>query len=89
MFAYERPAWSDEHLNPVPPKDEFELPEVQGSNSKWRWVEGSEWRIDGSSDPSAKKKGKGGKNNDNKDDGGWIYYDNKVFTFHLRMYIGK
>ncbi|EGD94669.1 integral peroxisomal membrane protein [Trichophyton tonsurans CBS 112818] len=77
LFAYERPAWSDEHLNPVPPKDEFELPEVQGSNSKWRWVEGSEWRIDGSLDPSVKKKGKGAKNNDNKDDGGWIYYDNK------------
>ncbi|EFQ97757.1 peroxisomal membrane protein PEX30 [Nannizzia gypsea CBS 118893] len=77
LFAYERPAWSDEHLNPVPPKDEFELPEVQGSNSKWRWVEGSEWRIDNSPDPSAKKKGKGSKNNDNKDDSGWIYYDNK------------
>ncbi|KAM5475591.1 hypothetical protein MauCBS54593_001283 [Microsporum audouinii] len=77
LFAYERPAWSDEHLNPVPPKDEFELPEVQGSNSKWRWVAGSEWRIDGASDPSAKKKGKGNKNIENKDDGGWIYYDNK------------
>ncbi|KAK2748889.1 peroxisome- protein [Myotisia sp. PD_48] len=77
LFAYERPAWSDEHLNPVPPTDEFELPEVQGGNARWRWVAGSEWRIDGlSSTESGKKKGKSNKSSD-PDDNGWIYYDNK------------
>ncbi|KOC12732.1 integral peroxisomal membrane protein [Aspergillus flavus AF70] len=65
LFPSERAAWTDEHLNNVPSKDEFELPEVQSGNAKWRWVEGSEWRIDGADDASA------------KDGGGWIYYDNK------------
>ncbi|WEW59070.1 hypothetical protein PRK78_004538 [Emydomyces testavorans] len=75
LFAYERAAWTDEHLNPAPSKDEFELPEVQGANSRWRWVSGSEWRIEGV-DPNSKKPGKNGKVEDT-DDGGWIYYDNK------------
>jgi hypothetical protein len=74
MLAYERTAWTDEHSNPVPPRDEFELPEVEeGSNMRWRWVPGSRWRVDGvhgddleladyDGDMGAK---------------GWIYYDNK------------
>ncbi|KMU76085.1 peroxisomal membrane protein PEX31 [Coccidioides immitis RMSCC 3703] len=75
LFAYERAPWTDEHLNSAPSKDEFELPEVQGGNSRWRWVSGSEWRIDGV-DPNSKRSGKTGKGGDT-DDGGWIYYDNK------------
>ncbi|EEP76768.1 conserved hypothetical protein [Uncinocarpus reesii 1704] len=75
LFAYERAAWTDEHLNPAPSKDEFELPEVQGGNSRWRWVSGSEWRID-RVDQSSKKPIKNGRN-EAGDDGGWIYYDNK------------
>ncbi|KAK5995317.1 Peroxisomal membrane PEX30-like protein [Cladobotryum mycophilum] len=73
LFAYERPAWTDEHQNGVPPKDEFELPGVEdGSSMRWQWAEGSRWRVDGVSDdhegvdyegPAAKS--------------GWIYYDNK------------
>ncbi|KAL2003107.1 hypothetical protein VTN02DRAFT_4968 [Thermoascus thermophilus] len=74
LLAYERAPWTDEHLNPVPPKDEFELPEVQGGNAKWRWVEGSEWRIEGAEDSN----GRGGKEDGKASDGGgWIYYDNK------------
>ncbi|KAK3381921.1 integral peroxisomal membrane peroxin-domain-containing protein [Podospora didyma] len=80
LFAYERPAWTDEHNNSVPPRDDFELPEVEdGSNMRWRWVEGSRWRVDGVPDeavmPDDKDKdwdydGSGGRM-------GWVYYDNK------------
>jgi hypothetical protein len=69
MLAYERGAWSDEHLNSVPPRDRFELPEVEGGHARWRWVEGSEWHVEGAD--SDKEGGE-------PDDGGWIYYDNKV-----------
>ncbi|KAL4930701.1 PEX28-32 family peroxisomal membrane protein [Aspergillus undulatus] len=68
LFPSERAAWTDEHLNPVPPKNEFELPEVQSGNAKWRWVEGSDWHIDGADDDSGSK---------SSDGGGWIYHDNK------------
>ncbi|KAL1968541.1 hypothetical protein VTN77DRAFT_1751 [Rasamsonia byssochlamydoides] len=63
LFPHERAPWTDEHLNPVPPKDYFELPETKGGNAVWRWVEGSTWRIEGGDDSG--------------DGGGWIYYDNK------------
>ncbi|EAA62785.1 hypothetical protein AN5692.2 [Aspergillus nidulans FGSC A4] len=69
LFPSERAAWTDEHLNPVPSKNEFELPEVQSGNAKWRWVEGSEWHIDGADDDVSDSKA--------SDGGGWIYYDNK------------
>jgi len=86
LFAYERPAWTDEHNNGVPPRDEFELPEVEdGSKMRWQWVEGSRWKVDGVPDDAVRTKkgsngepvtewkydGEGGRN-------GWIYYDNKV-----------
>jgi Integral peroxisomal membrane peroxin len=64
LFPHERTAWTDEHLNPVPAKDSFELPDAKGGNAAWRWVEGSQWRIEGGDGTS--------------DGGGWIYYDNKV-----------
>lgn len=64
LFPTERSPWTDEHLNTAPPKDKFELPEGTGGNAVWRWVEGSEWKIDGA--------------DDSRDGGGWIYYDNKV-----------
>ncbi|KAL4921609.1 integral peroxisomal membrane peroxin-domain-containing protein [Aspergillus aurantiobrunneus] len=69
LFPSERAAWTDEHLNPVPSKNEFELPEVQTGNAKWRWVEASEWHIDGAEDDVSDSK--------SSDGGGWIYYDNK------------
>lgn len=74
LFAYERPAWTDEHLNAVPPKDEFELPEVEdGTKTRWRWAPGSQWRVDGVADEqgAVDYDGEEGKN-------GWIYYDNRV-----------
>lgn len=81
LFAYERPAWTDEHNNAVPPRDEFELPEVEdGSKMRWQWGEGSRWRVDGVPDEAVISgdgegewdyDGPGGKM-------GWVYYDNKV-----------
>ncbi|KAL7622669.1 hypothetical protein AAE478_008183 [Parahypoxylon ruwenzoriense] len=71
LFAYERAAWTDEHNNPVPPKDEFELPEVEDGHARWRWVEGSKWRVDGAPDlDEADYDTDAAKN-------GWIFYDNK------------
>lgn len=81
LFAYERSAWTDEHNNPVPPRDEFELPEVEdGSNMRWMWVEGSRWRVDGVPD-EAVATGDGQAEWDYDGPGGrmgWVYYDNKV-----------
>ncbi|OIW24661.1 integral peroxisomal membrane peroxin, partial [Coniochaeta ligniaria NRRL 30616] len=80
LFAYERAAWTDEHNNPVPPRDEFELPEVEdGSNMRWMWVEGSRWRVDGVPD-EAVSSGDGQTEWDYDGSGGrmgWVYYDNK------------
>ena len=77
LFAYERAAWTDEHLNSAPPKDEFELPELDGGNARWRWVQGSEWCVETSGKstgkPSATKQDAKGSDPD-----GWIYYDNKA-----------
>jgi hypothetical protein len=71
MFAYERAAWTDEHLNASPPKEKFKLPKVEGGHSVWRWVPGSEWKIEGP--------GKGSISTPDKAKSeGWIYYDNKV-----------
>ncbi|KAI0450815.1 integral peroxisomal membrane peroxin-domain-containing protein, partial [Xylaria acuta] len=71
LFAYERAAWTDEQNNPVPAKDEFELPEVEDGRAKWRWVEGSKWRVDGVPDiDEADYDGEAGRM-------GWIFYDNK------------
>lgn len=51
MLAYERAPWTDEYLNPSPPKDSFTLPDVPGGMAKWRWTEESEWEV---SDDSSK-----------------------------------
>ncbi|KAF1999640.1 Pex24p-domain-containing protein [Amniculicola lignicola CBS 123094] len=72
MLAYERASWTDEHLNATHPKDTFELPEVEGGQARWRWVQGSEWKIEGNDVGS-----KGEKGNASGDGAGWIYYDNK------------
>jgi hypothetical protein len=73
LLAYERAAWTDEQLNAAPSKDDFELPDVEGAaNARWRWVEGSEWKIEGA---DLKQKAPASKDSDG---GGWIYYDNKV-----------
>lgn len=78
MFAYERPGWTDEHNNPVPPKDDFELPEVEdGSLMRWQWVPGSRWRVDGVSDEHGPVDYEGEEGTK-----GWIFYDNKVSLLH-------
>lgn len=66
LLAYERTPWTDEHLNPSDPREEFKLPEVDNGNAQWRWVHGSEWQVEG-----------GGKKKASSSDDGWIYYDNK------------
>lgn len=74
LFAYERAAWTDEHNNALPPKDEFELPHVEdGSRMEWEWAQGSRWRVDGVADEHkpVDYEGTEGRN-------GWMYYDNKV-----------
>jgi hypothetical protein len=84
LFAYERAAWTDEHNNSVPPRDQFELPEVEdGSNMRWMWVEGSRWRVDGVPDEAVSGSGSEAEQKEWDYDGpagrmGWVYYDNKV-----------
>jgi hypothetical protein len=73
LFAYERAPWTDEHLNPAPSKDEFELPRVETGHARWRWVEDSAWKIEGGASGTVTPT-KGGKESDG---GGWIYYDSK------------
>lgn len=81
LMAYERAPWTDEHLNPSPPKEEFHLPEVDDTVSRWRWVQKSRWKVEnapdvlesGQLDPD-RSKSKAGKNGSEE---GWIYYDNK------------
>lgn len=68
LLAYERAAWTDEHLNPSDPKDEFHLPEVNTGTAQWCWVRGSQWQVEG-----------GGKSKASTGPDGWIYYDNKVW----------
>jgi len=85
LFAYERGPWTDEHHHPAPSKDEFDLPDVEGKQARWRWVDGSSWQIEnGDSDQQQRNasQGKVGKSGSSVktasgDGGGWIYYDNK------------
>lgn len=67
LLAYERAAWTDEHLNASDPKDDFQLPQVDHGSARWRWVRGSEWQVEGAR-----------KNKASADGDGWIYYDNKA-----------
>ncbi len=76
LMFNERAPWTDEHLNPSDPKDDFQLPDVDHGNAQWRWVEGSEWKVEGA-----------GKSKVDANEDGWIYYDNKVICkcmFHCR-----
>ncbi|KAF1982266.1 Pex24p-domain-containing protein [Aulographum hederae CBS 113979] len=69
MLAYERAAWTDEHLSAAVSKDRFELPEVEGGMARWRWADGSQWRLDGVKSKD-EKEGKA-------EEDAWVYYDNK------------
>lgn len=74
LFTYERAPWTDEHLNPASSKDEFELPEVEGGEAKWRWVERDKWLVEGAGEFD-----EGGIKTKADADGGqgWVYFDNK------------
>ena len=77
LFAYERAAWTDEHLNLAPTKEDFELPDVEGGGARWRWTEDSRWLVEGAGEY---EEGGTKAKSDTADGGqGWIYYDNKVF----------
>lgn len=76
LLAYERQAWTDEHLNTTSSPDTFTLPETDHATTRWRWVESSTWRVEGAAsenEKSAKRIGGGG----GGDESGWTYYDNK------------
>lgn len=79
LLAYERRAWTDEHLHPSDSKENFQLPEVQNEVAHWRWVPGNEWQVEGA-----------GKSKTGNKDEGWIYYDNKVILQRnfIHVYIG-
>ena len=76
LLAYERAPWTDEHLNPTPSKDQFELPEVDGGQATWRWVKGSQWQVEGPEGSSSQRE-RSTKGETDKD--GWIFYDNKAY----------
>jgi hypothetical protein len=80
LLAYERAPWTDEHLNTACTKEDFELPDVEGGAARWRWVEGSQWLVEG-----AVETDEGGTKAKEGADGGqgWIYYDNKVGCLFL------
>ena len=67
LMFNERAPWTDEHLNPSDSKDNFQLPDVDNGSAQWRWVEGSDWKVEGA-----------GKSKLDANGDGWIYYDNKV-----------
>ncbi|KAK6418621.1 hypothetical protein LTR81_008082 [Elasticomyces elasticus] len=76
LLSYERQAWTDEHLTETPDLTTFSLPDTESETTKWRWVPGSDWKVEGAStekERSAKRIGGGG----GGDDVGWVYYDNK------------
>lgn len=83
LFAYERAPWTDDYLTPAPAKDDFELPDVEGGGSRWRWVEGSKWIVEGAKE--FEEGGSKAKEGVTEGGQGWIYYDNKVL-FHLAIF---
>lgn len=82
LLAYERTAWTDEHLAPAPPREDFELPDVEGGHARWRWVDDSKWLVEGAGEMDEG----GARAKESATDGGqgWIYYDNKVHQNFLR-----
>jgi hypothetical protein len=76
LFSYERAPWTDEFLEPVPPVNEFLLPEADDPTVEWRWL--GNWKLDLTNDgglalpPDSKVKAI---ENPGPDDG-WVYFDN-------------
>lgn len=80
MLSYERASWTDDHLNPMPPKDEFHLPEVEGAGARWKWIEGVDWQLEGTELSSKNSASEQADKSHQEADAGWIYYDNKVIS---------
>ena len=75
MLATERQHWTDEYSHPCPQPDQYELPDTENTTTRWRWVKGSEWSVEGAkteNEKSAKRIGGGG----GGDESGWVYCDN-------------
>ncbi len=76
LLAYERQAWTDDQLHDCPAPEQYTLPETDSEKTTWRWLPGSEWKIEGAvtdKEKSAKRIGGGG----GGEGVGWVYYDNK------------
>ena len=76
MFSYERQAWTDDHLDECPSPETYALPEADNESTRWRWVPGSSWHVEGmvsDKEKSAKRIGGGG----GGDESGWVYCDSK------------
>ncbi|KAL9092597.1 MAG: hypothetical protein Q9165_004401 [Trypethelium subeluteriae] len=58
----------------MPPKEQFELPEVERGLAKWRWIEGCQWQVEGAEEDSASTSVSKSAGSDKE---GWIFYDNK------------
>lgn len=72
LLAYERQPWTDEHLNPTSDPEHFDLPDTEHKTTKWKWVQGSEWSVEGATVDQEKPH-----TDPSRYEGGWIYCDNK------------
>ncbi|GAM86510.1 hypothetical protein ANO11243_045240 [Dothideomycetidae sp. 11243] len=77
MVAYERAPWTDEHLNATAPMDRFHLPDIEGGHAKWRWVEGTSWKVELPPLSPNPSKTKGNVSTSKREEEAWVYYDNK------------
>jgi hypothetical protein len=86
LLPAERQAWTEEHGNACPDLQHFTLPSTNSDTIQWRWVEGSQWRVDPSwtddaSNPSSVSPTGDAKTSTSTSTAtnseGWIYYDNK------------
>lgn len=70
LFPSERAPWTEEHGNPCPDIHHFTLPDAGAPGLTWRWVVGSDWRVDPAWAAATGTEG-------GSDGEGWKYYDNK------------
>lgn len=75
LLMYERSAWTDEFLNESVPPTSFQLPDAEGTDMQWRWVDPT-WRLDLTNDGALIIKGKKTWTPDPSPNDGFIYYDN-------------
>lgn len=75
LLAYERCPWTDEFLNESNPPETFKLPDAEGTNMEWRWVDKT-WKVDLSNDGALAVNSKSKNTPDPSVNDGYIYYDN-------------